>query len=61
MEKYMASGVVVAGHTAETVGDTFATDDAEETTIGDVVATAWRNRSTADAAFVEAARGITPS
>lgn len=55
------SGVVVAGHTAETVGDTFATDDAEETTIGDVVATAWRNRSTADAAFVEAARGITPS
>lgn len=53
-------GFVVSGHSAKTIGDEFATD-AEELTIGTVIATAWRNKSTADAAFVQAARRITPT
>lgn len=54
-------GFVTAGHAVETIGDQFATDDADEILIGTASATAWYNRSTADAAFIEANRGIIPS
>ncbi len=52
------TGFVISGHAGNLVGETFKYNG---TTIGSVTHTAYYNNSTADAAFVKAASGITAS
>lgn len=59
-EREGVSGFVVAGHTAQE-NAVFATDDMNETKLGVTKESAWKNKSKADAAFVQAYNGITIS
>lgn len=51
-------GFVIAGHAGDFTGETFKSGT---TTLGSVTKTAFYNNTTADAAFVKANTGVTPS
>lgn len=53
-----AQGFVVAGHAGDVVGETFTYNGVS---IGTVTRTAFKDRSTADAAFVQANSNVTPT